>query len=170
MSVTSKNPLRMAGANLNSGQVNTGDIYFTQGGAQKYTAFSGGLLNLASGGQNPPAGAPAVVADNALLFSGAGRLNKCFPHQLISGVSVVFYDASVPALSGPNNFTKSGYAVLGILPANTIGGIGVNLGAGPFVAEFGIPFNSGLCVSATSGCPGFTVSWTPETNPSTGVG
>ena len=163
MSVTSRSPLRMAGANIHSGNVNTGEIPWTQGGGARFTCFSGGIRNLSSGGTAPPTGAPAVTADHAVIYSGAGRLNEVLPHQAISGVVLVFYDAATPGLSGPGTYTNSGYPIIGLIPANTIGSYAL-LGGGPFLSNFGFPFNSGLCVANASGCPGFTVTFTPEVN------
>ena len=160
MSVRSKSPLRMAGAVVNSGGLDTGEVNWTNGGTQRFSAFSGGIRNLSSGGPPPATGAPAVTADHAVLFSGAGRLNKAQPHVFVSGGAVVFYDSAVVARSGPF-LAESGYGILGVIPANTIG-MSPQLGGGIGPIDFGVPFNSGLCVAFASGAHGFTVTFTPE--------
>lgn len=106
------------------------------------------------------AAAPGAVAagSDTLLFSGAGRLNRIQPHVgLQSGVAVVLYDAAVAASGGP--IVSSGHIVIGVVPPMT-GLSGTLTLTNPI--EVNIPFNSGLCVATRSGCPGFTVSWTPE--------
>ena len=163
MSVTSRNPLRMAGANVSSGNVNTGEFAYTMGGAQRFGSFSGGILNLSSGGPPPAAGAVVVTADHAVIYSGAGRLNEVVPHQAISGTAIHFYDSAVVARSGPGTYRESGYPLIGLVPANTIG-MTPFLGAGPLPLVYGVPFNSGLCIAFASGAPGFTVTFTPEVN------
>lgn len=161
MSITSRSPLRMAGATLASGSPATGEILWTRGGVQRWGANSGGIRVLSSGSPNPATGTVTVTGDHALVHAGQGRLNTVFPHVAISGVSLVFYDSSVVARSGPGTWQESGYPVLGVLPANTWHpGGGTLLGIQPPI-QFDITYHSGLCVAGTSGIPAFTLTFTP---------
>ncbi len=165
MSVPTRNPLRMIGATpQNSGFPQTGELPFTQGGMLKATVYSGGLLSPGSGFL--PTGT-VKVADQLLLVSGAGRLNKVLTIPALalslSGAAITFYDSCVPTRSGegPN---VSGYAVIGVV--NAPGGVSGQFGLSN-LQEFGMPFSSGLCVSCISGTVGFTATFTPEVNPVT---
>ena len=150
------------GANLHSGTPRTGEVNWTRGGAQRWGINSGGLLSPSSGSPPPPTGAVVRTGDQILVFSGAGRLNTVFPHHAISGVAIHIYDAAVVARSGPLTHVESGYPVIGVVPANTWHpGGGTLLGLHPPI-QFDTPFHSGLCVSCTSGTPGFTLTFTPE--------
>lgn len=170
MSARTRNPLRIGGANLHSGNPDTGQQAFTQGGGQRWGFNSGGLLSPGSGSPSPSTGTVVKAADQVLIYSGTGRLDTVYPHTVISGVAIVFYDSAVVARSGPNTHIESGYGVLAVIPANTIGAFGPALGGGPLPIVFGTPFYSGLCVSATSGTPGCTVTFTPEgVTPNPGV-
>lgn len=164
MSLTTRVPLRLIGGVVNSGFPATNEVMWTRGGMQTATIFSGGLLSPGSGF----IGAGVKVADHVLLASGAGRLNTVVninAQLALSGVSLVFYDSAVPALSGPNTFTNSGYRVLASINGPQ-GQSGQFLTNGPI--HFDMPYTSGLCVCATSGVTGFSASWVPETNiPST---
>ena len=164
MSITSRDPLRVAGANVSSGNVNTGEQMTTQGGGQRFASFSGGIRNLSSGGPPPVAGAPAVTADHAVIYSGAGRLNSIFSHQSVlalSGVAITFYDSATVARSGPSTWQESGYGIVGVLNSPQ-GASGQFTGVAP--VNFGVPFNSGLSICYPSGTAGFTVTFTPESN------
>ena len=163
MSVPTRNPMRMIGATpQNSGFPQTGELPFTQGGMLKATVFSGGLLSPGSGFL--PTGA-VKIADQLLLVSGAGRLNKVLTIPALalslSGAAITFYDSCVPCLSGGSPVT-SGYAVIGVV--NAPGGVSGQFGLSN-IQEFGMPFSSGLCVSCVSGTVGFTVTYTSEVNP-----
>lgn len=161
MSVTTRNPLRTAGATLHSGSVNTGQQNMTYGGGQAICVLSGALL-LGSGGSTPVAGG---TTGHAVFWSGPGRLDTVLAHQAISGTAIFFYDSNVVARSGVATIGESGYRIVGVVPANTIGSY-VTLGGGPLPLQFGTPFQNGLAVSCPSGAPGFTASFTPEVNPS----
>lgn len=162
MSVANRNPLRMAGATLGSGNPATGEVHWTRGGVQKWGAYSGGILSLGSGSPNPATGAITVTGDHARVYLGAGRLHTVMPNVAISGVSLIVYDSSVVARSGPGTFQESGYGVIAALPPNTWHpGGGTLLGIQPPIA-FDVPFHSGLCVAGTSGVPSFTLTFTPE--------
>lgn len=165
MSLTSRNPLRMAGANINSGVPSTGEVKFTMGGDMTVTIYSGtAILSGGLAAAYTSVGAAAGTGYDAVLFSGAGRLKDVQPHVQSSGVAVKFYDAGAVASGGP--FSASGHKVLGTLPANTwTGGAGGIFGIGPQIYSFDVPFTSGLCVALASGQPGMTITFTPETNP-----
>lgn len=172
MSLTTRRPLRLGGASFHSGMAHTGEVMFTRGGAKHFTSFSGGLLPLGSGDS---ASRPvAQTADHAVIWSGAGRLNTAFAHQAISGVAIVFYDSAIVARSGPTTNQESGRATIGFIPAVTFAGLpstilsGIYDLVGPDIFRYDAPFYSGLAVSAPSGCAGFTVTWTPEQNPTYG--
>lgn len=160
MSVTNRSPLRMAGANLSSGNVNTGELNQTRGGGQAASFYSGAVAP----GLTCAPGSVATGSD-VLIFSGAGRLKSVTPHQQISGVAITFYDGAAAVSGGP--LYTSGHKPLGVVPANTFGGgPGETIfGAGPTTYGFGEPpFQSGLIFNSRSGQPGFTVTWIPETN------
>ena len=158
MSFRTRRPVRMAGAVVTSGSIDTGELRTTRGGERRFTAFSGGILPLGSGNPAPV----AQTADHAILWSGAGRLLMAFPLQAISGVALHFYDSAGVARSGPGTFQESGYAVLGVIPPNTWNNNGGTLLGIQSPLWFDMPFYSGLAVAGTSGIPGFTVTWSPE--------
>ena len=108
MSLTTGYPLRMVGGNVNSGNINTGEVPYTRGGMQTACAFSGAI---AMGTAAMPTGAIAS-GGSALITSGGGRLNSftaLFPagvalagHGVIgilSGLPIVAYDSVVLARS-----------------------------------------------------------------------
>ncbi len=161
MSLSTRNPLRLVGGNLNSGFAGTGEVMWTRGGQQTATIYSG---IIAGAGLTAAPGAVNVGSDT-LFFSGAGRLNTIIPLVQASGAAVVFYDAVAPVSGGP--IYASGHKQLGVLPANTLqGGAGYGVfGAGPLNIPVDVPFFSGLCAGIRSGCAAFTISFTPETNP-----
>lgn len=170
MSIATRSPLRMVGGNVNSGNVNTGELMTIRGGSQHGCIYSG-TIN-AGGNGVVGFGIQNASGGHVQLWSGPGRLNTVQPHvQLQSGVAVFFYDAGAITLSG---ISTSGFPILGTIPATYPGGylIGAaGVGFQPSVAFAGqpfnvdIPFSSGLCAAIPSGSPGFTCSWTPETNP-----
>lgn len=146
MSVTSRKPLRMAGANVNSGSVNTGEQNMTDGGGQLVC-----LSGMLSG--NPDGG--------LVIISGtAGRLNSVSLHTYVSGVAITFFDATATFTSG-GPFLLSGHKIIYSAPANT-------LGLQYAVIKPGVPFTSGLQVRAASGAPGFSIGWSPQTDPAVG--
>lgn len=149
----------MAGANLRSGDVNTGEFQHVRGGGRAATIFSGGF--------GPGlTGAPGAIVSggNVLFFSGAGRLNSVLPHQntlTLSGVSITFYDAGIIKLSGVS-IAASGAKILGQL--GTAGGASGQFDLFRGATLFDCPFQSGLCAEALSGAVGFTATYTPEIN------
>lgn len=161
MGIPNRTPLRVAGSSVNSGNVNTGEWLTTRGGGQCATIYSGwnsGTSLVAAGGN----AGPAVLGGSDVLFvSGAGRLNTIIPLLAASGVGVTFYDAAVATSGGP--FVSSGHKILGVLPPNTWNGTSVLGGPAPIPID--VPFQSGLCAAVRSGCAGFSITWTPETNP-----
>lgn len=159
MSVTSRNPLRMAGACINSGNPATGEVAYTRGGQRTLCVYSGALL-LGSGGSVPLAGG---TTGHAQWWSGPGRLNTILPHQAVSGAAGFFYDSATIALSGVAGYASSGYPVVGVVPANTFGVAGV-VGGPPQQMNVDVPFQNGLCASFPSGMAGVTFTITPETN------
>lgn len=170
MAVTSRNPIRMAGAILNSGFPNTGEVRMTNGGEQTACVWSGNLLTNASL-TGAPAGA-VTSGGHIQLWSGAGRLHRIMPHAILtSGQPVTFYDAGTITVSG---VSVSGQKFIGRIPARSRATLALASGevdttvAWNDVIEVQMPFTSGLCVAAASGAPGFTVSFTPEGNPATG--
>lgn len=158
MAQRSRNPHRMAGAVVSSGNLDTGEVAWTRGGQRLVSFFSGGPLQLGSGSVAPV----AQTGDHAIFWSGAGRLNTVFPHQAISGVAVHFYDSAVVARSGPNTYRESGYGLLAVIPANTWDNQGGTLEQIHKPIHFDTPFYSGLAVIGASGVPGVTFTFTPE--------
>ncbi len=170
MAWQTKNPERILGGNPVSGGVNTGEQQHVRGGSYKAVVLSGALTPIVVGGSpgiTVPVVAVAALSMNAVLFSGAGRLNSILPHQqLTSGLPVYFYDAA-SSVSGLN---VSGQSITALIPPTWIGGAvsgypsnGMPWNGEPIRPD--MPFYSGLCVSAPSGTPGFVVSWTPDTVP-----
>lgn len=171
MSIPSRSPLRMAGAALYSGGVNTGEMMTARGGVVAGSLFSGALF---SGTTQPAASVGAVQLSNAgemLLFSGPGRLNSIVLHAsvfVLSGPGTVFYDNGTLTSGGPfaasghkilaNTNAPAAYALLGAAASGYLSPAGA-------VIAVDMPFASGLALNTKSGAPGFTVSWTPEVNP-----
>lgn len=149
MSVPTRSPLRMAGAILNSGGLNTGEVNFADGGERTYWSASG-------------------VAADTLIQSGAGRLNVVTQlTQLASGRAVIFYDSAIATSGGP--FSASGHkALFTIQPTFSPG---VWSGVAPR-ADWNLPqkpqmaFQSGLVAApvVNSGTCSFAVGYTLETN------
>lgn len=160
-------PLRLAGAVVNSGNVNTGEQNQTYGGGQSATIYSGMVSGVSLLGA--PFAIPNTPAQGAdvQFVSGAGRLKDILINGLASGQTCIFYDAPVATSGGP--FVASGHKILGQIPAGgAIGAVfgnpqGLSVVPGQVIA-LDVPFNSGLCCNLKSGIPGFTVTWTPETN------
>jgi len=157
MSVVHRNPQRLAMANLDSGSVDTGRLPYTEAGTQYAVIWSGGLAP-ATGGRL----STIASGNQVLLFSGGGSLDSVVPHrQMQSGQPVYFYDAASLAASGVG---ISGMLILGRVPPTHNEGAwsGLALQEWRHRLIFSTPFYSGLCASAPSGAPGFTVTWTPE--------
>lgn len=167
MSWKTRNPMNMAGAVLNSGFVNTGEVRMTNGGELVATVYSGMASGALSTANSTQFGAAVAAGADLLLFSGAGRLKDVQPNVQLSGVQITFYDAAGVASGGP--FTASGVKVLAVIPANTWSPPGGIFGVGPIQYGFDVPFTSGLCVALKSGQPGFTVTFSPDTIPSNGL-
>ena len=167
MSLTTRRPVRMAGAVLNSGAPNTGEVAFQNGGIQTATMWSGNLLTNASL-TGCPAGA-VTSGGHTMLWSGAGRLHRILVHDMLtSGQQVTFYDSATIA---PSGISVSGQRFIGRIPARAPATLALASGEvdqqrqWQTVIEMQMPFTSGLSVGAASGAPGFTVSFTPESVP-----
>ena len=160
MSVATKKPLIFTGGQNFSGGPLTGELQFTQGGSISATVYSGGLFSPGSG-KLPPG--TVKTADQLLLWSGAGRVNRILCITPISGVITYMYDSAQVARSGAAP-SESGYGTVGLIPANSFNPAGT-LQPITLPQEFGIPFSSGLCLNCVSGTPGFTVTFTPEVVP-----
>lgn len=165
MSVTSRSPLRMAGATVNSGFPATGEVAFTRGGMRNGTIWSGALAPNLTG---CPTGA-ITSGGQTTVWSGAGRLHSIIPHVYVtSGQPVWAYDAATPTVSG---VSVSGQRILGYVPLTTPAALAVLSGNTQLslswnqVIVLDMPFTSGLSFAAASGAPGFSFSFTPETNP-----
>ena len=142
-------PCMVAGTPRSSGDVQTGEINTTHGGGRTFLRLSG------------------IIGGDVLINSGAGRLNSILViNNLVSGQSVIFYDSATATSGGP--FMVSGHKVVGVIPAIWREGASgvINANSAPGTSLFPeMPFQSGLCVAVTnSGCPGFSVSYTIETN------
>jgi hypothetical protein len=157
--------LYMAGANLSSGSIQTGEMTFVRCGGRAFSIFSGALF---SGTSIGVAGQGIYLLNNtgeALLYSGAGRLNSILLHtQMQSGLAAFFYDSAAPVSGGP---AASGLnaKIVGIIPP-TFSPAQVS-GNAPWSFQgatnnLDIPFQSGLCVSLKSGVPGFTITINTE--------
>ena len=162
MSVATRNPLRLAGAVLHSGGINTGELLYTLGGQITASIYSGALapsLNAAPGATGGP---------DVLFFSGAGRLKGVTLQQTtspLSGPAIFFYDTGVVTSGGP--FIASGHKILAVVnPIQVSGAWNAQSIVGPYV--FDVPFQSGLAVALKSGQPGFSATYTPEVNPNLG--
>ena len=166
MGYQNKTPGRWAGACIWSGAPSTGETATTRGGGATITVYSGGLITLGSGGQIPVSN-PGT--GHAVFVSGPGRLGTTFAHVAASGVQVTFYDSNVVALSGTGTWMNSGYRVLGTITANNIGDQTPSLGGGPLPVQVDIPFSVGLAVDCASGCPGFSVTYSPDVIPASGT-
>lgn len=167
--VSTKSPIRMLGAQPNSGSPNTGEFPQVRGGSLKAVVWSGSILTAAAFG-----GVPGAVAagGHIQIASGAGRINSVLPHVATqSGLPVFFYDAQSVTVSG---ISVSGQNILGVLPgihqAYFIAGFQSGGGNPPWSwrYEMDVPFLSGLCAAVPSGTPGFTVTYTPDTSPNFG--
>lgn len=167
--VSTKSPMRMLGAQPNSGSPNTGEFPHVRGGSLKAVVWSGSLLTNAAFG-----GVPGGVSSGGhiQIASGAGRINSVLPHQAMqSGLPVFFYDASAVTLSG---VSVSGQNILGVLPgihqAYFIAGFQSGGQNPPWSWSYlmDVVFFSGLCAAIPSGTPGFTVTYTPDTSPNFG--
>lgn len=180
MSVGTRNPLRMQGANV-SGQISTNELLFTRGGLQTACVYSGAI---AMGVTACPTGALSS-GGSVLITSGAGRLNTftaLYPagvalagngaNAVISGQPIVLYDSAITARSGvltDQTIAESGRKILyAWAPPNLVASGSVVLTPrdvfGP--QRLDVPFFSGLCAMALSGAVGFVVSFTPEIVPS----
>src|SRR3990167_196340 len=110
MSFSTRSPLRVGGANFNSGAPSTGEVNVTRGGQFTAVIWSGALNPSLVGCQT---GAIAS-GNNVQLVSGMGRLNTIMPHSfLTSGQPVYFYDAAAITVSG---VSVSGQRIIGIIP------------------------------------------------------
>jgi hypothetical protein len=150
----------MAGAIFNSGELNTGEVLFGQGGQMAGTVYSGIL----AGGNVGAIVGGVAAGPNFMFWSGGGRLCSVIPFGLVvSGtVAVQFYDSSQITSGAP--FIASGHKILGEL-------ISAPNGANSYTKQpivLNVPFQSGLCCIAPAACQAFTVTWIPE-QPTSGV-
>lgn len=156
MSVTSKNPLRFAGAVFNSGSINTGEQNMTFGGLVAATVFSG----IASGVSLAAAPGAVAFGSDILFWSGAGRLKDvAIGTVFASGSTVKFYDSAAPASGGPASGVKHLFDIVNSVLSGAVG-----LAPGTVLAA-DIPFTSGLACNLTQNPGTFTVTFTPEPSP-----
>jgi hypothetical protein len=141
-----------------SGDPFTGEVQHVRGGSRAATIQSGALAPALTWSQSG-----AIASGGNVLFCVVpGRLNSVLFHHTavptLSGVQVTFYDSST--ILGSGTGTISGAKILA--PLNFPGGVsGGLIGPNTFL-NLDIPFNSGLGVSAPSGAPGFTITYTTE--------
>lgn len=148
-----QNPTTLVGTNISGFGINTGQLMYSQG-AQK-----------AAAGQWSGTG-------NLQIHLGAGRLDVAQTLAIgaaapaaASGVAVIFFDGAVAGAFTPS----SGHRLLAVLDPKTaaqkyFGALSYNSGAvmlGTDPIQIGMPFFSGLNVSALSGSPGFACGYTP---------
>lgn len=156
----------IGGSPRSSGDVQTGEVQFVRGGGRAVSIFSGALFS-GTVITTPPGSVPVNNAGDILLYSGGGRLNNLLQHvQMASGLAVTFYDAAVAVSGGP--IPASGHKLIGIIPPTYPGGAAFS-GILPVMytgtpVNVDMPFQSGLCAHMASGSPGFTASFTPESN------
>ncbi len=145
-----KNPTILAGTPLFSGDPNTGQVMFSQGGTKNFTNYSG------------------TAGGDAAIWVGAGRLDSAFFNAgsiaTLSGQTVTFYDAATAVSGGP--LAASNHKILGILGFPPGNAPFVALSGQVFVAGqpptfFGTVFTSGLCHTGRSGQLGFSAQYTP---------
>lgn len=174
MSLTTRKPLRFLGGNQSSGHPYTGELPTTRGGMYNGTVWSGGVAP-ATRGLSHALGASGNQID-LTSGGGRGRLHTIMPHlQMVSGTRVFFYDAATIARSGAGPvadlLAESGARVIGIIPTTHLGGDVAGSQSGyptqPWQHQIQVdaPFLSGLFVSAASGAPGFSFTYTLEVNP-----
>lgn len=144
------------GSVLTSGDPNTGQMCYTQGGSKTFSKLSG------------------VVGPDVNIWVGGGRLDASFFHDsallALSGQAVVFYDSAVAVSGGP--LSTSGHKIVGVLaPTGFQADTSVSGAAlrGGIVINHGFPFTSGLCVTTRSGQAGFSATFTPVVSGSTGT-
>lgn len=177
MALTTRNPLRFTGGVVNSGNVDTGEIAFTQGGQRTACVFSGAI---AMGVVTSPTGALSS-GGSILVVSGQGRINTftaLWPagvalagvgeNACISGQPIVVYDSAITARSGvltDATIAESGRKILyAWSPPKLVASGAVLLNARTVYdpVKLDIPYFSGLCVMALSGAPGFAIGFTPD--------
>lgn len=149
MSFRTRKPVRMAGALIQSGNVDTGAVVMEKAGSRVYTSFSG-------------------VAVDTSIHAGQGKLNQAFYFtQIASGRGVIFYDGHAVTSGGP--FSASGHKVLGILPMHAADAYFSGVERNPIsypgvVNQYDFPYYSGLIAAplAGSGNASFSVSYSPD--------
>ena len=167
MSVATDAPLTQLGGQLYSGAPRTGEVQVVRGGGLSVSVQSGNIL--ANSFLSTCGPGSVSSGGHILFFSGAGRLNNILPHTtMTSGVPVFFYDAATLAASGTS---VSGQRVIAVLPtpfqSYQVSG---NTPPWQWRYETDTPFSSGLCAAIPSGCPGFTINFTPEVVPAAPYG
>ena len=184
MALTTRNPLRFAGAVVNSGHVDDGYVGFTKGGQRTACVYSGAI---AMGTAASPTGALSS-GGSILIASGQGRVNTftaLWPaavalagngeNAVISGQPIVLYDSAITARSGvftDATISESGRKILysWYPPKLVASGALVLSPRGAFdVNHLDIPYFSGLCVMALSGATGFNIGFTPDRTVSGGT-
>ena len=185
MGYRTRNPHRQAGALINSGNLDTGEVRMTRGGERAATIYSGAIAMGTARGQ---AGAGVFSSGGSVfLISGGGRLNSftaLWPaavalagngeNAVVSGQPIVVYDAGITARSGvftDGTLSESGARILfAWAPPKLIasGALVLNPHATFNPQSLDIPFYSGLCVMALSGATGFNLTYTPEASRSGG--
>lgn len=149
MSFRTRKPVRMAGALIQSGNIDTGAVAMERAGSRVYTSFSG-------------------IGVDTLIHSGQGKLNQAFHYtQIASGRGVIFYDGAAVTSGGP--FSASGHKVLGILPMHAAAAYFSGVERNPMsypgvINQYDFPYYSGLIAAplAGSGHASFSVSYSPD--------
>lgn len=176
MGLRSKRPLRYAGAQMDSGWVDTGELRTNRGGEKTATVYSGAI---AAGTLGAPGGVASM--GSVLVVSGPGRLNNFTANwpagvalagngenACISGQPIIAYDSVTVARSGvltDGMLAESGRKVLFAWcpPKQLASGVTNESFAARYQPQqIDAPFFNGLCVLALSGAPGYTLSYTPE--------
>ena|SRR3990167_3040298 len=149
MSLRTRSPIRTAMFTPTSGDLNTGQFRYTEGGQQVYTSMSG------------------IAAAPVLIAGSGGRLDTAQVIVANSGPGIIFYDAPVATSGGP--FSTSGHRILYVIPpvypTALPSGQFMLYAVPPFSApaKIGAPFYSGLVAQAlASGNIPFFVTYTSE--------
>lgn len=150
-----QNTTYIAGTSTYSGQPNTTQVRYTQGGQVNAAGvYSGtGAVQIALGqgrldtAQMLAAGlaAPAAASGQPVIFfdsHAAGSYSSTSGHRILA---VLDAKSTAQLGFGPTGYYNSGAVMIGSLPV-----------------QLGVPYNSGLCVQALSGAPGYACSYTPS--------
>lgn len=180
MSTPFRKPTIIAGTPGLSGDIQTGEVPWTRGGARTVCVYSGAIaMGVAA------AGSGSLSSGGSVLFvTGAGRINTftaLWPAGVavagngegacISGQPIVVYDSAITARSGvltDGTIGESGRRILFTWcpPKQLASGVTNEAFAARYLPiPVDIPFQSGLCAMALSGAPGFSITYTPEYTP-----